>query len=86
MKKASRRLRESAGDDDPAGIDAALADGVDIDVRDMVGRSALHWAAGRGRVAAARHLLSLGARVKSGRASRHNTATRCHLTALQLYE
>jgi len=74
---SARALREAAGNDDPEGIDEALARGAKIDVTDMVGRTALHWAAGRGRVAATRHLLQLGARVKLA----DNQQTALHLLA-----
>ena len=64
----SRWVREAAGNDDVEGIDAALDASKDKDEAlnkgDFVGRTALHWAAGRGRADAVRHLLALGARVR----------------------
>jgi hypothetical protein len=66
--KPERWVREAAGNDDVEGIDAALDAAKDKDEAlnkgDFVGRTALHWAAGRGRADAVRHLLALGARVK----------------------
>jgi len=66
--KPERWVREAAGNDDVEGIEFALDAGKDrerlLNKGDFVGRTALHWAAGRGRPDAVRHLLSLGARVK----------------------
>ena len=65
---SSRWVREAAGNDDVEGIDAALdaASNKDeaLNKGDIMGRTALHWAAGRGRADAVRHLLALGVRVK----------------------
>ena len=64
----SRWVREAAGNDDVEAIDSALDAASDRDAAlnkgDISGRTALHWAAGRGRADAVRHLLSLGARVR----------------------
>lgn len=68
-KRKARALRDAAGDNDPLGIDAALENAQDFDgilnSGDFVGKTALHWAAGRGRVEAVRHLLKLGAKMKT---------------------
>lgn len=68
-KRKSRALRDAAGDNDPHGIDAALENAQDfegvLNSGDFVGKTALHWAAGRGRVEAVRHLLKLGAKMKT---------------------
>lgn len=68
-KRKARALRDAAGDNDPHGIDAALENAQDfegvLNSGDFVGKTALHWAAGRGRVEAVRHLLKLGAKIKT---------------------
>ena len=64
----SRWVREAAGNDDVEAIDSALDAASDRDAAlnkgDISGRTALHWAAGRGRADAVRHLLALSARVR----------------------
>jgi ankyrin repeat protein len=70
-KGRSRALREAAGANNIAGIDAALAGSTEfkalLNSGDYIGKTALHWAAGRGRIEAVRHLLLLGAKVGGNR-------------------
>lgn len=79
----ARQLREAAGNNDPAGIDAALDGLKDIDFErtlnsgDFVGTTALHWAARRGRLEGTRHLLKLGAKIKTA----DNFQTPLHMLA-----
>mmetsp|Transcript_14452 Transcript_14452/g.23760 ORF Transcript_14452/g.23760 Transcript_14452/m.23760 type:complete len:186 (+) Transcript_14452:292-849(+) len=80
-KGRSRALREAAGANNIAGIDAALAGSTEfkalLNSGDYIGKTALHWAAGRGRIEAVRHLLLLGAKVRKA----DNQQTPLHLLA-----
>ena len=63
-KKLARYFREAAGADDCEGLEDALAEGADLECKDMTGRTALHWAAGRARPNTTVLLLDKGARVR----------------------